>query len=73
MGPKRRLLVLLTSASLLAAIFPAAAGAATPIPTTYPRDETLYTSGTMWALLQRALALYRSYRHSPLELEPDGQ
>ncbi|MBI3747503.1 MAG: ABC transporter substrate-binding protein, partial [Chloroflexi bacterium] len=35
------------SVSLLAAIFPAATGAA-EIPTTYPRDETLYTSGTMY-------------------------
>src|SRR5512146_2752406 len=47
MGPKRRLVVLLASVSLLAAIFPAATGAA-EIPTTYPRDETLYTSGTMY-------------------------
>ncbi len=48
MGPKRRLLALLASMSLVAAVFPAAAGAAQPIPTTYPRSETLYTSGTMW-------------------------
>lgn len=47
MSPKRRLMVLLTSLSLLAAIFPAATGAA-EIPTTYPRSETLYTSGTMY-------------------------
>ena len=49
MGLKRRLFVLLASASLVAALFPAAAGAAGPvIPTSYPRDQTLYTSGTMW-------------------------
>ena len=48
MGSKRRLVVLLSSVSLLAAIFPAATGAAQVIPTTYPRSETLYTSGTMW-------------------------
>ncbi len=49
MGPKRRLLVLLASASLVAALFPAAASAAGPtIPTSYPRTETLYTSGTMY-------------------------
>ena len=47
MGPRRRLVVLLASFSLLAAIFPAATGAA-EIPTTYPRSETLYTSGTMY-------------------------
>jgi peptide/nickel transport system substrate-binding protein len=47
MGSKRRLVVMLASLSLLSAIFPAAAGAVT-IPTTYPRNETLYTSGTMW-------------------------
>ena len=48
MGPKRRLIVLLASVSLVAALFPAGVGAAQPIPTTYPRNETLYTSGTMW-------------------------
>ncbi len=48
MGPKRRLVVLLASVSLLAAIFPAATGAAQVIPTSYPRSETLYTGGTMW-------------------------
>jgi peptide/nickel transport system substrate-binding protein len=48
MGPKRRLVVLLSSVSLLAAIFPAATGAAQVIPTSYPRSETLYTSGTMY-------------------------
>ena len=48
MGSKRRLLVTLASASLVAALFPAAAGAAQPIPTSYPRSETLYTSGTMY-------------------------
>jgi peptide/nickel transport system substrate-binding protein len=47
-GPKRRLIVLLASVSLVAALFPAGVGAAQPIPTTYPRNETLYTSGTMW-------------------------
>jgi peptide/nickel transport system substrate-binding protein len=40
-------MVMLASVSLLAAIFPAATGAAT-IPTSYPRSETLYTGGTMW-------------------------
>jgi peptide/nickel transport system substrate-binding protein len=48
MGSKRRLVVLLASVSLLAAIFPAATGAAQVIPTSYPRSETLYTSGTMY-------------------------
>ena len=48
MGPKRRLVVMLASLSLLAAIFPAATGAAQVIPTSYPRSETLYTGGSMW-------------------------
>jgi peptide/nickel transport system substrate-binding protein len=49
LSPMRRLLVLLASASLVGALFPAAAGAAGPtIPTSYPRSETLYTSGTMY-------------------------
>jgi peptide/nickel transport system substrate-binding protein len=50
LGLKRRLFVLLASASLVGALFPAAASAAGPgpIPTSYPRDQTLYTSGTMW-------------------------
>jgi peptide/nickel transport system substrate-binding protein len=37
----------LASVSLLATLLPAAASGAT-IPTTYPRNETLYTSGTMY-------------------------
>jgi peptide/nickel transport system substrate-binding protein len=45
---KRRLFVWLASVALLATMFPAAASGATPIPTTYPRNETLYTSGTMY-------------------------
>lgn len=48
MGPKRTLLVLLASISLAATALPATAAAASPIPTSYPRDETLYTSGTMY-------------------------
>lgn len=49
MGLKRRLFVLLASASLVGALFPAAASAAGPvIPSSYPRDQTLYTSGTMY-------------------------
>ncbi len=49
MGLKQRLFVLLASASLVGALFPAAASAAGPtIPTSYPRNQTLYTSGTMW-------------------------
>jgi peptide/nickel transport system substrate-binding protein len=48
LASKRRLFVWLASVSLLATLFPAAASGATPIPTTYPRNETLYTSGTMW-------------------------
>jgi peptide/nickel transport system substrate-binding protein len=48
MGPRRRLLALLASVSLVTAVLPAAAGAAQPIPTIYPRNETLFTSGTMW-------------------------
>ncbi len=50
MGLKRRLFVLLASASLVGALFPAAASAAGPgpVPTSYPRDQTLYTSGTMY-------------------------
>ena len=43
MGPMRRLLALLTSAILVAAVFPAAVAAVD-----YPRNETVYTSGTMW-------------------------
>jgi len=43
LGPKRRLLALLTSAILVAAVFPAAVAAVD-----YPRNETVYTSGTMW-------------------------
>jgi peptide/nickel transport system substrate-binding protein len=40
---------MLASASLVAALFPAAASAAGPtIPTSYPRNQTLYTTGTMW-------------------------
>jgi peptide/nickel transport system substrate-binding protein len=46
LGLKRRLFVLLASASLVGALFPAAASATTP--TSYPRDQTLYTTGTMW-------------------------
>ena len=49
MGLKRRLFVLLASASLVGALFPAAASAAGPtIPSSYPRNQTLYTSGTMY-------------------------
>jgi len=48
MGSKRRLLVWLASVCLLAGVFPAAVSAAPTIPTSYPRNETLYTSGTMW-------------------------
>jgi peptide/nickel transport system substrate-binding protein len=48
MRPKRTLLVLLASLSLAATALPATAAAAQPIPTSYPRSETLYTSGTMW-------------------------
>ncbi len=49
MGLKQRLFVLLASASLVGALFPAAASAAGPvIPSSYPRDQTLYTSGTMY-------------------------
>ena len=50
MGLKRRLFVLLASASLVGALFPAAASAAGPgpVPGSYPRDQTLYTSGTMY-------------------------
>ena len=43
MGPLRRLMALLTSAILVAAVFPAAVAAVD-----YPRNETVYTSGTMW-------------------------
>jgi peptide/nickel transport system substrate-binding protein len=49
LGLKRRLFVLLASASLVGALFPAAASAAGPtIPSSYPRNQTLYTSGTMY-------------------------
>jgi peptide/nickel transport system substrate-binding protein len=50
LGLKRRLFVLLASASLVGALFPAAASAAGPgpVPGSYPRDQTLYTSGTMY-------------------------
>jgi peptide/nickel transport system substrate-binding protein len=49
LGLKQRLFVLLASASLVGALFPAAASAAGPvIPSSYPRDQTLYTSGTMY-------------------------
>jgi peptide/nickel transport system substrate-binding protein len=34
--------------TLAATTLPAAAAAASPIPTSYPRDETLYTSGTLY-------------------------
>ena len=47
MSPKRTLLVLLASVSLAATALPAAA-AASAIPTSYPRNETVYTTGTMW-------------------------
>lgn len=45
MRPKRTLLVLLASVTLLAGTAPAASAA---VPTSYPRNETMYTSGTMW-------------------------
>jgi peptide/nickel transport system substrate-binding protein len=50
LGLKRRLFVLLASASLVGALFPAAASAAGPgpIPTSYPPNQTLRTSGTMY-------------------------
>jgi peptide/nickel transport system substrate-binding protein len=48
MGPKRTLFVLVASLSLVASIAPAAYAASPTIPTSYPRSETLYTSGTMW-------------------------
>jgi peptide/nickel transport system substrate-binding protein len=47
LGIKRKVLATLACVGLMAAIFPAATGAA-EIPTTYPRNETLYTSGTMY-------------------------
>jgi peptide/nickel transport system substrate-binding protein len=47
MRPKRTLLVLLASVSLAVSAFPTAAAGAN-IPTSYPRSETLYTSGTMY-------------------------
>ena len=47
MSPKRNLLVVLATVSLaVAALPPVTAGAS--IPTSYPRNETLYTSGTMY-------------------------
>jgi len=48
MGPRRTLLVVVTAITLAATTLPAAAVAASPIPTSYPRSETLYTSGTLW-------------------------
>jgi peptide/nickel transport system substrate-binding protein len=45
MRPKRTLLVLLASVTLLVGTAPAASAA---VPTTFPRAETMYTSGTMW-------------------------
>ncbi len=52
MSPKRTLLVLVASVCLAATALPAAAAAAQSplpaVPTSYPRSETLYTSGTMY-------------------------
>ena len=48
MSSKRSLFALLAAISLAATAFPATAGAAQPIPTSYPRNETLYTTGTMY-------------------------
>ena len=48
MGPKRTLFVLVASLSLVASIAPAAYAASPTIPTSYPRAETMYTSGTMY-------------------------
>ena len=47
MGPKRTFFSLLMCVGLLGTVLPSAVTAAN-IPTSYPRSETLYTSGTMY-------------------------